>query len=141
MEFYPTINDRRMYGLFNGCNFEHGWNNLVPTTTQYINVQFNNCSISNCSAALRADGVGWSGEDSNINIQFNGGDYNNGNKTVVSSNLSVTGMSGLWTRLGQFELSGGRKIRSPKSYWWALEPWNTNWVIWKATMDSRSFFP
>ena len=125
MEFYPTINDRRMYGLFNGCNFENGWNNLVPTTTQYINVKFNNCSISNCSAALRADGVGWSGEDSNINIQFNGGDYNNSNKTVVSSNLSVTGMSGLWTRLGQFELSGGRY--EAQNHMWALEPWNTNW--------------
>jgi hypothetical protein len=41
VEYYPAPIDRRMYGLFNNCVFEHAWYNLVPTTTQYINVQFN----------------------------------------------------------------------------------------------------
>lgn len=125
MEFYPSLADRRMFGEFNNCVFGHEWRNLVPTTTQYINVQFNNCSTVKCSACLSADGVGWSGNDSQTNIQFNGGDYDSSNKTVVSSNLSVTSMSGLWTRLGTFTVNGG-KYEAEKHYW-TLEPWNNEW--------------
>jgi hypothetical protein len=125
MEYYPAPIDRRMYGLFNNCVFEHAWHNLVPTTTQYINVQFNNCSTVNCSAILSADGVGWSGDDSQTNIQFNGGDYDSFNRTVVTSNLFVTGMSGLWSRLGTYTINGG-KYEAEKHYW-TLEPWNDEW--------------
>ena len=125
MEFYPTVSDRKMYGLFNNCVFEHSWRNLVPTTTQYINVQFNNCSTVNCSAGLSADGVGWSGEDSQTNIQFNGGDYDSFNRTIVSSDIPVTGLSGLATRLGTFTVNGG-KYEAEKHYW-TLEPWSTAW--------------